>query len=88
MLHEPRALSHPHSYEDFNEWWRGKGTCITGSWRKYEQAKQNWAANGSSTTPKKVLAPPGEEAAAKPIVKDTVNDNSIDAQKPAAQEES
>ena len=57
MLHEPRALSHPHSYADFNEWWRGKGTCINGSWRKYEKALQNYAASSSSssTTPKKVL---------------------------------
>ena len=63
MLHEPRALSHPHSYADFNEWWRGKGTCINGSWRKYEQAKQNWAASSSSTTPKKVLPAPAKAAA-------------------------
>ena len=21
-------------YEDLNEWWRGQGSCINGSWRK------------------------------------------------------
>ena len=42
MLHEPRALSKPRSYPDFNDWWRGKGTCINGSWRKYDQAKANF----------------------------------------------
>ena len=79
MLHEPRALSHPHSYADFNEWWRGKGTCINGNWRKYEKALQNYAANSSSsTTPKKVLAAPE----AKQV------DNNLDAQKPEDKESS
>ena len=26
-------------YEDINKWWRGKGTCIKGSWRKYHEVK-------------------------------------------------
>jgi len=45
MLHEPRSFDKQASnYADFNEWWRGKGTCINGNWRKYDKALQNAAA--------------------------------------------
>lgn len=30
MLHYP---DYRKSYSDINEWWRGKGTCVTGSWK-------------------------------------------------------
>ena len=38
MLHDPKAQTEHSSYEDVNEWWRGKGTCINGSWRKFYKA--------------------------------------------------
>merc|ERR1711997_561216 len=38
LLHEPRSIKPGHHYEDFNEWWRGKGTCINGSWNKFKAA--------------------------------------------------
>ena len=38
LLHEPRSTNPGHHYEDFNEWWRGKGTCINGSWNKFSAA--------------------------------------------------
>lgn len=94
MLHEPRALSKPRSYPDFNDWWRGKGTCINGSWRKYDQAKANFEKS-SSTTPKKVLPPPDRKESEtvsekeKKKLMEEVSNNKIDAQKPpTAQEES
>ena len=40
LLHEPRSIIPGHHYEDFNDWWRGKGTCINGSWRKFNAALQ------------------------------------------------
>jgi glycoprotein 3-alpha-L-fucosyltransferase len=38
LLHEPRSIKPGHHYEDFNEWWRGKGTCINGNWNKFYAA--------------------------------------------------
>ena len=38
LLHEPRSINPGHHYEDFNQWWRGKGTCINGSWNKFYAA--------------------------------------------------
>jgi hypothetical protein len=38
LLHEPRSINPGHHYEDFNEWWRGKGTCINGNWNKFYAA--------------------------------------------------
>ena len=38
MLHDPKVQMEPHTYEDVNDWWRGKGTCINGSWRKFYKA--------------------------------------------------
>ena len=29
------------SYADINEWWRGAGTCINGSWRKFKKALES-----------------------------------------------
>ena len=28
------------SIKNINDWWRGRGNCITGSWRKYEEKLQ------------------------------------------------
>ncbi|KAK7073971.1 Alpha-(1,3)-fucosyltransferase 7 [Halocaridina rubra] len=36
MLHDE---GHQQHYEDINIWWRGSGTCINGSWRKYDKMK-------------------------------------------------
>lgn len=36
MLHDE---GHHQHYEDINHWWRGAGTCINGSWRKYDRFK-------------------------------------------------
>ena len=44
MLHDPKAQTEHSSYEDVNEWWRGKGTCINGSWRKFYKALEADAA--------------------------------------------
>jgi len=38
MLHDPKVQTEPYSYPDVNDWWRGKGTCINGSWRKFQKA--------------------------------------------------
>ncbi|CAB0009609.1 unnamed protein product [Nesidiocoris tenuis] len=38
MLHDDFPAK---SYRDINEWWRGPGTCTSGSWRK---SRSNWAA--------------------------------------------
>ena len=29
------------SIKNINGWWRGRGNCITGSWRKYEEKQRN-----------------------------------------------
>ena len=40
LLHDTRSRSEEvRSYHDINNWWRGKGTCINGSWKKYNEAK-------------------------------------------------
>ena len=39
LLHEPRVLEKRFHYDDINDWWRGRGTCINGNWRKYQAAK-------------------------------------------------
>lgn len=38
MLHDPKVQTEPFTYEDVNEWWRGQGVCINGSWRKFDKA--------------------------------------------------
>ena len=38
LLHEPRSINPGHHYDDCNQWWRGKGTCINGSWNKFYAA--------------------------------------------------
>jgi len=38
MLHDPKAELFPSHIDDVNEWWRGSGTCISGSWRKFQKA--------------------------------------------------
>ena len=52
MLHDPKVQTEHFSYEDVNDWWRGKGTCINGSWRKFQKALDAEAKrNKSSSTP-------------------------------------
>ena len=52
MLHDPKVQTEHFSYEDVNDWWRGKGTCINGSWRKFQKALEAEAKrNKSSSTP-------------------------------------
>lgn len=41
MLHNPKVENSISNYEDINDWWRGAGNCIKGSWKKFEKA---WAA--------------------------------------------
>jgi len=38
MLHDPKVQTEPFSYPDINEWWRGKGVCINGNWRKFQKS--------------------------------------------------
>eukprot|EP00095_Tigriopus_kingsejongensis_P005108 maker-scaffold161_size295871-snap-gene-1.38 protein:Tk05108 transcript:maker-scaffold161_size295871-snap-gene-1.38-mRNA-1 annotation:"glycoprotein 3-alpha-l-fucosyltransferase a" len=41
MLHDPKIAEHQVQkpfYSDVNDWWRGPGTCINGSWRKFQKA--------------------------------------------------
>ncbi|CAB4064491.1 E2.4.1.214 [Lepeophtheirus salmonis] len=41
LLNSPKSLDRDSKdswYPDINEWWRGKGTCINGSWKKFEKA--------------------------------------------------
>jgi len=58
MLHDPKVQMEHHTYEDVNDWWRGKGTCINGSWRKFykavaaSQAKKTAKINGDSSSEK------------------------------------
>lgn len=42
MLHDTKERpEEDRYYHDINKWWRGKGTCIKGSWKKYHEAKTN-----------------------------------------------
>ena len=41
MLHDPKYEKYPSHIEDVNEWWRGQGTCINGSWRKFAKALEH-----------------------------------------------
>ena len=34
MLHDEASLEKPKWYKDINEWWRGPGVCINGTWTK------------------------------------------------------
>jgi len=38
LLHDNKDRGLSGHYSDINEWWRGKGTCIKGSWRAYHKA--------------------------------------------------
>lgn len=54
MLHDPKVQTEPYTYEDVNEWWRGQGVCINGSWRKFDKAlkasaEAKKASNSSET---------------------------------------
>ncbi len=35
MHTRPAAVNH---FSDINTWWRGQGTCINGSWKKFQKA--------------------------------------------------
>ena len=53
MLHDDVATgrvpdSPPVTYPDINEWWRGTGTCINGSWRKFKRALESASEKGES----------------------------------------
>ena len=54
LLHEPTSLIPGHHYDDFNDWWRGEGTCIDGSWRKYDASLRN-NKNDNSLTEIKII---------------------------------
>ena len=41
MLHDPKYEKYPTHIEDVNDWWRGPGTCISGSWTKFDKAVQH-----------------------------------------------
>ena len=41
MLHDPKFEKYPTHIEDVNDWWRGPGTCISGSWTKFDKAVQH-----------------------------------------------
>ena len=34
LLHYPRSYYQNRYYKDFNEWWKGEGTCVSGRWNK------------------------------------------------------
>lgn len=41
MLHDDKVREEEKSYyKDINEWWRGDGTCIKGSWRAFDRAME------------------------------------------------
>ena len=38
LLHYPRSYDQSRYYKDFNEWWKGEGTCISGRWNEGSEA--------------------------------------------------
>jgi len=41
MLHDSQRRTEEHrTIADVNEWWRGKGTCVSGSWNKDEPSEK------------------------------------------------
>lgn len=41
LLHDPKKRAAEYSnIRNINGWWRGRGNCITGSWRKYQEKLQ------------------------------------------------
>ena len=74
MLHDPKAQMEHFSYEDVNEWWRGKGTCINGSWRKFQKALEAEAKRNKTSENKEAKAsvqPVKNDEAAKEISSDS-----------------
>ncbi len=69
MLHDPKPQVEHFSYEDVNEWWRGKGTCINGSWRKFQKALDAAAAREKAEK---------EKAAANPAASPSANSNEVE----------
>ena len=56
MLHDDVATgrvpdSPPVTYPDINEWWRGTGTCINGSWRKFKRALESASGDDEAVKP-------------------------------------
>jgi len=49
LLHDPKERPQERRfYKDINDWWRGKGTCINGSWKKYKEALEKKKAKEKS----------------------------------------
>ena len=70
LLHDPKWERSPYHIEDANDWWRGEGTCISGSWRKFDKALQHDAAKKAAVEaqaaaqPQPQPAPPAGQNAA------------------------
>ena len=79
MLHDPKVQMEHHTYEDVNDWWRGKGVCINGSWRKYYKAV-------AASEAKKKLGNSSEnpEKSENPEEKSEESDDSDKASEPSA----
>jgi hypothetical protein len=48
MLHDPTIQTRPaetNHFSDINAWWRAQGTCINGSWRKFQKAVDKSSRN-------------------------------------------
>ena len=58
MLHDPKYEKYPSHIEDVNEWWRGQGTCINGSWRKFDKALQHDAEKQKAVASEDGAQPP------------------------------
>eukprot|EP00091_Calanus_sinicus_P007225 TRINITY_DN18169_c0_g1_i1.p1 TRINITY_DN18169_c0_g1~~TRINITY_DN18169_c0_g1_i1.p1 ORF type:complete len:160 (-),score=34.31 TRINITY_DN18169_c0_g1_i1:310-789(-) len=55
LLHDPKERPQENRfYKNINEWWRGKGTCINGSWKKYHEAVERKKAKEKSKELEKV----------------------------------
>lgn len=52
LLHDPKVRSVENSYySDINNWWRGDGTCVNGSWKRHKalsQKTEKKSLNGGS----------------------------------------
>ena len=46
LVHDDTHVQH---YEDINSWWRGEGTCITGSWRTHAAIAGKPAKGGKNS---------------------------------------
>lgn len=66
MLHDPKWENSPSHIDDVNDWWRGPGTCINGSWRKFDRAiKHDEEKKAGAEQPQPApLLPPDQNGAA------------------------